>query len=99
MHDYGGHGCFRVGMLGVYGCGWVQWDPLEDWGPEIRQGGTQMVFAGTGCARQEQENSRKMIRTKGVGMITRSTGGQTVHTLRSESPKQKKAKEVNAKKR
>ena len=40
MHAYGGHGCFWMGMVGVHECGWVQWDTIEGWGTENRQGGT-----------------------------------------------------------
>ena len=56
MYGYGGHGCFWMGIVGVYECGWVQWEPIEAWGPERRQGETRMVIVGTDRTRQEKEN-------------------------------------------
>ena len=31
-------GCSWMTMVGVYECQWVQWDAIEGWGPERRQG-------------------------------------------------------------
>ena len=49
-----------MGMVGVYGCGHVQWEPFEDWTSERRQGGTRVVIVGRDCTTMTKENKQKM---------------------------------------
>ena len=38
MHEVVDCGCSWMTMVGVYECEWVQWDTIECWGTERRQG-------------------------------------------------------------